>query len=314
MKINKEKILNITKIIALALVISFGASVTFAAWQNPPSDGTVPTNCNAHPEIVGCNPPVNVSTLDQRKTGGLEVGWLDAIVDLKVSGSDNTYGGDGSAGNPFLPGGLKLGVSGNIGADKYCDKSGNNCVTTLGGGNLPTCTDGQIIQWDATLSVWECTGDDDNWRPDDDDWQTRVTGTCASGSSIRVINKDGTVSCETDDTSSAGGGVTKIIAGSNVAINPTAGTGEVTINAVGGFQAKETSSCTDTNASDASVATCKVSDLTDLTSIKFCALSQSSGSRGSCRVYKDGSDWKISANSTSIDGVPMTCRATCFKF
>ncbi len=46
--------------------------------------------------------------------------------------------------------------------------------------------------------------------------QQRVSGNCAAGSSIRVINASGTVTCETDDTGSAGWSLT-----GNAGTNPT---------------------------------------------------------------------------------------------
>ena len=52
-------------------------------------------------------------------------------------------------------------------------------------------------------------------------WQSRVTGTCPSGSSIRVINEDGSVECQVDST----GGVTAVTASS-----PLVATGTTTRN------------------------------------------------------------------------------------
>jgi len=86
-----------------------------------------------------------------------------------------------------------------------------------------TCADGQIAEWDG--SEWVC-GDDEGTGDDGGDitavnagvglsgggesgsvtldadidyLQRRVNGTCAAGSSISVINSDGSVSCALDD-------------------------------------------------------------------------------------------------------------------
>ncbi len=51
--------------------------------------------------------------------------------------------------------------------------------------------------------------------------QRRVTGSCPSGSSIRIINPDGTVACETDDSGSGGGVVAGDgLSGSGTAMDP----------------------------------------------------------------------------------------------
>ncbi|MDO8572887.1 MAG: hypothetical protein Q7S11_03935 [bacterium] len=134
-------ILTSLRTLLLALILSIGVSYAYAAWS-PPS--TSPTGGNT-------DAPINVGGVTQVKAGALTVnGLLTAVSKLMVGG----------AGTP--PGGLTLGVIGNVGADKYCDRNGNNCISAgIGAGGI----------------------------------QKRVTGTCSGGNFLVGVNPDGSVNC-----------------------------------------------------------------------------------------------------------------------
>jgi trimeric autotransporter adhesin len=57
--------------------------------------------------------------------------------------------------------------------------------------------------------------------------QRRVSGTCAAGSSVRTINADGTVVCETDDVGA--GTVTSVATGAGLTGGPISGSGTVSV-------------------------------------------------------------------------------------
>ena len=79
--------------------------------------------------------------------------------------------------------------------------------------------------------------------------QSRVTGSCTSGSSIRQINQNGTVTCQTDANS--GGTVTSVNTGSGLTGGPITGSGTIAI---------ATGAITATQLADTAVATAKLAD------------------------------------------------------
>ena len=181
------------KIFLVVGFLFFGLQAVFVlAWSAPLSS---PPTCNAGDP--GCDVPLNVGSFLQKKKGTL---WVN--TDNNATGLVVRFG-NVSIGTAVVSPGLSLDVSGKVGATEYCDANGLNCTpaASLGGGgggditavNSGTGLTGGGTSGGVTLSA------DTNYL------QRRVTSSCGAGSSIRVINSNGTVTCETDDTGAGGG-------------------------------------------------------------------------------------------------------------
>ena len=161
-------------------------------------DGTVV--CEADDDSGG---DITAVTAGAGLTGGATTG--EATLSIDATTIQNRVAGK-------CPIGSSIGTineDGTVVCEADDDSGGDITAVTAGVGLFGGATTGE-----ATLSI------------DAAKVQSRVAGTCPTGSSISTIKEDGTVVCEEDDDS--GGDITNIIAGTGLTGGAT--TGEATLN------------------------------------------------------------------------------------
>ena len=232
----QKKFFEISSLVFAVAFFSFLAAVfthaSFAAWTGP----------TAPPPANNALAPLDEGSSNQTKLGGLTLGkdlYLQSGLRMISNGGSNygyfmnvadtlTYstltggaeikrfsiGNDGNIAIGDLTPQAKLHVAGDIKANGKIYSNGLEVLTsgsvTVSPDSVgsPEVKNGSLTSTDVnTASI-----------------QSRVSGTCAPNSSIRVIAQDGTVTCETDDSGSisytAGTGIS--ISSANV-ISATAG-------------------------------------------------------------------------------------------
>jgi hypothetical protein len=149
--------------------------------------------------------------------------------------------------------------------------------------------------------------------------QSRVTGTCAAGSSIASIAGNGTVTCEVDDD--AGGDVTGVTAGAGLTGGGTAGAVSLAVDTAA-IQARVASSCP-AGSSIASITaaggvTCETDDVGsgDITDVTAGAGLTGGGTSGSVSLAVNTAVIQSRVTSScspgfSINGITAAGGVTC---